>query len=152
MTMLHAATALLFILLAAITMIDARTRRIPDALNAALILSGWAATWALDREIIDSLIGTALGYAALWAVMALFRRVRGKEGLGLGDAKFLAGAGAWVGWMGLPFVVLIGSSLGLAWVALLRLRGRRVDGDTMLPFGPFLCVGAFATWAVLVYS
>ncbi|MBL8549591.1 MAG: prepilin peptidase [Hyphomonadaceae bacterium] len=147
----HLATAGLAILLAAVAVADVRTYRIPDWLNALIILSGLAATWLLGRDLIAALIGVAAGYAALWLVNFLFRAVRGKDGLGLGDAKLLAGAGAWLGWHALPFVVLTASILGLAYVGLDRLRGRAFDGARKLPFGPYLCLGVFAMWIVELY-
>ena len=147
----HLATAGLAFLLIAVAIIDARTYRIPDWLNAIIVVSGLAVTWLLDREILDALIGVAIGYAALWLVNFLFRAVRGRDGLGLGDAKLLAGAGAWLGWEKLPFVVLAASVLGLAYVGLDRLRGHRFDAARKLPFGPYLCLGIFAMWVGEMY-
>lgn len=147
-----AATLALGALLAAIAVIDIRTLRIPDALNAALIAAGLIATWALQESMLNALIGAAAGYAILFAANAAYRAWRGRDGIGLGDAKLLAGAGAWLGWFGLPFVVLIGSALGLAWVAGARILGRRLDAQDALAFGPFLCLGVFAVWLVQTYA
>ena len=108
-------------------------------------------TWALDRDLLSAVIGVVVGYAALWLVNVLFRSVRGRDGLGLGDAKLMAGAGAWLGWEKLPFVVLAASALGLAYVGLDRLRGRSFDAGRKLPFGPYLCLGFFAMWVGELY-
>ena len=48
----------------------------------------------------------------LW-LPARFRAVRGIEGLGLGDAKLLAAAGAWVGLAALPSVILLAAVAAL---------------------------------------
>jgi len=69
--------------------------------------------------------------------------VRGYDGLGGGDAKLLAVAGAWLGWFALPDVVLLAAVLGIAASVLLRLSGRVITLNTALPFGPCL---AFALW------
>lgn len=148
----HFATALLVALLAAAAAIDMRTMRIPNVLNAVIGISGLAVTWALQRSLMDALIGVAVGYAALVFVNWAYRAARGRDGLGLGDAKLLAGAGAWIGWAGLPFVVLIASALGLVYVAALRVAGRTLPRDHALPFGPFLCAGILIVWIVLVYA
>jgi leader peptidase (prepilin peptidase)/N-methyltransferase len=141
------AAAALAALLIAVAAIDARTRRIPDALNAAILMSGLAATWLLARDLTAALIGVFAGYLAIFAVNALFRRMRGRDGVGMGDAKLLGALGAWVLWWGLPFVVLTASAAGLA-VALLR-RARR---DEMLPFGPFLAAAGLVVWLVQTYA
>jgi leader peptidase (prepilin peptidase)/N-methyltransferase len=147
----HLATFALALLLIAVTIIDVRTFRIPDWLNALVIAAGLGATWALGRDSLAALIGVVAGYAALWASNWLFRRIRGRDGIGLGDAKLLAGAGAWLGWTALPFVVLIGSAAGLAYVGVGRLRGRAFEAGRALPFGPFLSLGIFSVWVAGVY-
>ncbi|MBY0562965.1 MAG: A24 family peptidase [Hyphomonadaceae bacterium] len=148
----HLATFVLLALLFTISVIDLRTLRIPDVLNALLALAGLGAAWVLNRSVPDSLIGVAAGYGAMWALSAAYRALRGRDGLGMGDAKLLAGAGAWVGWMGLPFVVLIASALGVAYAAARRLAGRETAATDALAFGPFLSIGVFAVWLVLAYA
>lgn len=146
MLMFGLATLVLATLLAIATAIDIRTQRIPDIINASIVASGLAATLALERALADALMGAAIGYLALAAVKWGFRRVRGYEGIGLGDAKLLAGAGAWLGWAPLPFVVLIGAALGLAFVAVDRLRGGDASPTRRIAFGPFLAAATLAAW------
>lgn len=148
----HLATAMLVVLLAAVTTIDIRTMRIPDWLNAAIAVAGLGVTWLLERDLATALIGVVVGFALLFGANALYRSARGRDGVGMGDAKLLAGAGAWTGWMGLPFIVLIAAALGMAYVAALRLTGKSVTAAQALSFGPFLCVGIFAVWTVQTYS
>ncbi len=147
----HLASALLVVLLGLVTAIDLRTLRIPDPLNAVLVITGLGATWALGGSLLAALIGVCVGYAAIFIINEAFRRVRGRDGVGLGDAKLLAGAGAWLGWTGLPFVVLIGSAMGLAFVAAARIAGRKIDAQHALPFGPFLCAGILIVWLTQTY-
>jgi len=141
------AAIVLSALLLAVCVTDLRERRIPDLLNALIFLSGLAATWILRRDVAAALIGAAAGYLVIAALNLAFRRLRGRDGIGMGDAKFLAGLGAWVLWWGLPFVVLMASAAGLA-VALLR---RQAPG-ALLPFGPFLAAGGLTVWIVQIYS
>jgi leader peptidase (prepilin peptidase)/N-methyltransferase len=148
----HVATAILAALLALAAAIDMRTMRIPDALNAAIAIAGLSATWWLGKPLAPALAGVVLGYGALFLANQFYRAVRGRDGLGMGDAKLLAGAGAWLGWSGLPFVVLIASALGLCFVAAQRVRGRTLIPGDALAFGPFLSVGALLVWLVQTYA
>ena len=94
-------------------------------------------------------IGAGLGWWALWVVATVYRRVRGRDGLGEGDAKLLGAIGAWVGLAGMADVLLGAALAGLAWAGVLRLRGRTMSATTALPFGPFL---ALAGWAVMLVA
>lgn len=132
-------------------LIDIRTMRIPDLLNAAIAATGLGATWLLQRDVGAALLGLGIGYAFIVLANLAYRALRGRDGLGMGDAKLLAGAGAWLGWAGLPFVLLIASALGVAYVAALRIAGRQINRTDALPFGPFLCIAIFAVWLVQAY-
>jgi len=142
------ATLVLALQLLAIAVIDARTLRIPDLMSLALFVTGLGATWLLGADLVSSLIGAALGYGAIAALNLAYRALRGHDGMGLGDAKLLAGAGAWLGWQGLPFVALLGSAAGLVFAAALRLAGKQIDATSQIAFGPFLCAAVFVTWLV----
>lgn len=152
MTNLYIATAALGVLLLIAAAIDIRTMRIPNVLNAVIAAAGLVATWLLQRDIVTALLGLTLGYAFIFLANAAYRGVRGHDGVGMGDAKLLAGAGAWVGWAGLPFIVLIGSATGLAYVAAARVAGRHLGPLDTLPFGPFLCIGTLVVWIVQVFG
>ena len=148
----HLATGVLASLLIAAAIIDVRTLRIPDPLNALIVASGLAATWALGVSLTPSLIGVAAGYGSLFAVSWGYRALRGRDGLGLGDAKLLAGAGAWLGWQPLAFVVLMAAAMGLAYVAFERVRGRTFGAAHAMAFGPFLCIATFVGWLASAYA
>ncbi|MBD3835325.1 A24 family peptidase, partial [Brevundimonas sp.] len=66
--------------------------------------------------------------------------------LGGGDPFLFAGAGAWVGWMGLPSVLLWACAAGLSVVFAQLVVRRRVSGGDRLPFGVFLAMGIWLTW------
>jgi len=72
--------------------------------------------------------------------------LRGREGLGQGDAKLLAAAGAWLGAYALPQVILVAALAALLAAAALRLSGREIRALSALPFGPFLAVAIWALW------
>ena len=135
----------LFSALAALSWIDVRTLRLPDVLTLPLIALGPVQAWSLDDNVRDSLIGAAIGYLVFVLVEVGYRRLRGRDGLGRGDAKLLAAGGAWCGWIGLPWIVLIASGVALVLVGLLVLMRRHRPSDAFA-FGPFLAIGIVAVW------
>jgi leader peptidase (prepilin peptidase)/N-methyltransferase len=130
--------------------IDWRHMILPDALTLPLIVLGLAVAGVIEPERLwDPLLGVVFGYAGLWVVAWVYRRLRGRDGLGLGDAKLLAASGAWVGVTGLPSVLAGAALAGLAAAGGMMLAGRRLDRYSALPFGPFL---AAATWLVWLFG
>ena len=147
-TLLAAAlTALLGWQLLLIAVIDAEHFCLPDQLTLPLLATGGLAAVLLDHTApLDALVGAAAGFSALWLLAFLYRRLRGREGLGDGDPFLLAAGGAWVGWMGLPSVLLWASAAGLSLVMARVLVGKRVSASDRLPFGPCLAAGIWLTW------
>jgi leader peptidase (prepilin peptidase)/N-methyltransferase len=123
--------------------IDAVCLRLPDALTLPLILAGLLEASSLEPDALTGrAFGAAVGYTLLWAVALAYRRWRGRDGMGLGDAKLLAAAGAWVGVALLPQVLLGGALAGLAWA----LRRGRPNAMEKIPFGVFLAASAWVVW------
>lgn len=130
-----------------IALIDAEHFWLPDRLTLPLAALGLLQAATIDAEaVIGRVIGIATGFLALAGLAWLYRRLRGREGLGGGDARLLAAAGAWVGWTGLPSVVVWASLAGLSLAASRLLTGKGVRGDDALPFGSFLAVGLWLVW------
>ncbi len=130
--------------LLALAWIDAEHGFLPDVLTLPLVLAGLAAGWTLAPETLgDAALGAAAGYLAFRGIALGYRVLRGREGLGQGDAKLLAAAGAWVGWQGLPEVALLAALAGIAVLLAGRLRGGTLAADTSLAFGPCLALAAF---------
>jgi len=134
--------------LAALTWADIKSFRLPDKLTFPLMGVGLFYNYLMG-DIIDSVIGLALGYSVFVAIEYVFKTLRGKDGLGRGDAKLLAAGGAWCGWMGLPFIVLIASGFGL--LAALMPSFRKSSKNGRIPFGPFLALGIFMVWTATLY-
>lgn len=140
-------TALLGWQLVLIAVVDAEHFWLPDALTLPLLATGLIAAVVLPGgSLMSSATGAALGFTGLWLLAVLYRRLRGREGLGGGDPILLAAGGAWVGWAGLPSVLLWASAGGLSLVAARLLTRRAVSGQDRLPFGPFLALGIWLTW------
>lgn len=139
------ALALLGWLLLPLAMLDARHFWLPHRLSWILTLTGLALGGlamrgiGLDVSAIDRAIGAAAGFAGLWLIAAVYRRVRGRDGLGGGDAPMLAGIGAWIGWTALPFVLFFAAIAGLGIALLRRANGERT-AEMRLPLGTLLAL------------
>ena len=127
--------------------IDWRTQLLPDVLTLPLLAFGLLAALAINPDtLLDRAIGAAAGFAALALLAFVYARLRGREGLGLGDAKLLAALGAWVSWQGLPTVLLWGSVLGLVFALIRAAAGKGLTLSDRLPFGVFLAAGGWLVW------
>lgn len=126
---------------------DLRHYLLPDLLTLPLIVAGLSVAYALDPAALPAhAIGAASGFLAFAALAWLYRRLRGRDGLGLGDAKLAAAAGAWTAWTGLPSVVLWACASAFAATALDAVRGGRVTLRSQIAFGAHLCLGVWLVW------
>ena len=142
---------------------DLRERILPDAVNYTGFALGLAlsfvtrptdgtALWVANRmfdfpppapviSFVDALLGAALGSGLLWLVSEAYFRLRGREGMGMGDVKMMLLVGAFLGPKRTLLTIfagsLLGSILGLAFMA-----ARRKDSSYELPFGTFLGMAA----------
>jgi leader peptidase (prepilin peptidase)/N-methyltransferase len=116
-----------------------------------LLMSDQAALWKLLQ---DSFLGALCGFLTLFILAVLYRKFRGKEGLGGGDAKLAAMLGAFFGWKAIFFIFFLGSAMGICF-GLLGILSKRTSRDTPLPFGSFLSAAAlvfFFHGAFLLHS
>jgi leader peptidase (prepilin peptidase)/N-methyltransferase len=117
--------------LLALAVIDARHTLLPDVLTLPLIPVGLLVIWMAEpAQLSHHAIGAVVGFAVFAAIAWAYRRIRGRDGLGLGDAKLLAAGGAWAGWMGLASIVV--------WASVLALIAALVSGAAVIPDRPGL--------------
>lgn len=122
--------------------IDLDTYLIPDVISLPGIVVGLATSFVSPRiGWFDSLAGILLGGGLFYAIAIGYQWFRGQEGLGGGDIKLLAMIGAFLGWTGVVFTILLSSVTGTV-VGLIAMRHSQKGLSTMLPFGPFLVLGA----------
>ena len=129
---------------------DHRHNRLPNRLTIPLALTGLLlnSTNTLNQfglhfiSFQDSVLGAAIGYAGVRALHEIQLYRSGRTGIGLGDAKYLAGLGAWFGWQSLPFL-LVGSSL-----IMLTVYYRRRDR----PFGVGLSITALGILGIHTFG
>ncbi|KMK64002.1 A24 family peptidase [Puniceibacterium sp. IMCC21224] len=124
--------------------------RLPDVMTGALL--ALALLWSLrvDGNPGGALIGATLGAGSFAALRLGYRTLRGREGLGLGDVKLMAGLGALLGPWDLPLLVLLAALAALAATlggALMSGRGRAaLRASRPLPFGAALAAAAAGLW------
>ncbi len=150
-------------LLVVLTVTDVLERILPDAVNfagfglgivfsffskptdgAALWLSGKLFEFPPPNPVlafVDALVGAAVGSGLLWVVSEGYFRLRGREGMGLGDVKMMLMVGAFLGMKRTLLTVLAGSLLGSV-IGLLLILLLRKGRDYELPFGTFLGIAA----------
>ena len=140
--------------LVVLAFVDAHTKLLPDALTLPLLWLGVVLQLFPETRTVGleaSIWGVLAGYLPMWLLAQLYRLLRGRDGLGMGDVKMLAAMGAWSGAAVLPSVIFVASLLGIAGVLCFRLsrRVRRADDHSHelddshelhaeFPFGPWI--------------
>ena len=122
-------------------MIDLQHRILPNAITIPGIAAGFVASWFVPPGWMSSLIGLAAGGGVLFAIAEAYYRVRGQEGLGMGDVKMLAMIGAFLGWPLMLLTLVLASFAGSIVGVALMVSGRGTM-QAALPFGTFLALGA----------
>ncbi len=132
-----------------LSFIDYDHQYLPDNITLPFLWLGLLLNLnGLFTDIQSAIIGTMAGYLILWSIYKLFKAVTGKEGMGYGDFKLLAMAGAWLGWQMLPAIILISSIVG-ATLGIALIIFKQHDKSKPIPFGPYL---AIATWIALLWG
>ena len=126
---------------------DLQHKILPNAITLPGIVVGFVFSFFLPPGWVSSLIGLLVGGGVLWAIAEGYYRLRGQEGLGMGDVKLLAMIGAFLGWKLVLLTLVFASFTGSLAGGLLIASGRG-SLKYALPFGTFLAVGALfaATW------
>ena len=120
---------------------------LPDFLTYALAVGGLGlAAIGGTGAALESAAGFIAGGASLLLVKHIYRLVAKRDGLGLGDVKLFAAAGAWVGCEGLPQVLLIASLLGLSLAVIFSSGPMKDFLIKKIPFGAALCAALWITW------
>ena len=126
--------------------IDLKHFIIPNVLTFPLMIIGFLKSFDpnLNQTIfpnyINSLIGGLFGYSIIWSIIFFYKKIRKKEGMGLGDAKLMAVIGFWFGWVSIPFTIFISSVVALILVipSLIN-QSRKMSSE--IPFGPYIIIG-----------
>jgi leader peptidase (prepilin peptidase) / N-methyltransferase len=133
---------LLLALLFHLSWFDLRHHRILDLHSfGVLVLALFRPLVDPSVEVSTMMLGIVTGGVGFGILRWLYLHMRKRDGLGLGDVKFAAAVGAWVGPLGLPYLVLIASVSGLAFAILLHLFRGTSGFSERIAFGPHLVLG-----------
>ena len=138
--------AILSIFFIIIFFIDLKHYIIPNELTFPLMVIGFLKSFdpnlnqAIFPNYINSLIGGLVGYSIIWLIIFIYKKIRNREGMGLGDAKLLAVVGFWFGWLSIPFTIFISSLVALILVVPSILNKSR-KMTSQIPFGPYIIIG-----------
>jgi leader peptidase (prepilin peptidase)/N-methyltransferase len=142
----------LALLMIAIAVVDARRFIIPDELTVAALVLGFVHAALGDTDALlpalatAALRGAVLG-ACFWGLRIAYARMRGREGIGLGDVKLAGVAGVWLDWGTMPVAVEIAALAALAAYAIRHFRGgRSVRTAIRMPFGLFFAPAIWIGW------
>jgi len=149
-------------LLLALIFTDLETRILPDELTLGGAMGGLALAvlaplkpfWILlvapegwparVLSLGEAALGATVTAGLLWLMGAIYRKVRKREGMGLGDVKMAAMLGAFFGLYEAMLALLIGSLLGsVTGLAFITATGKKAS-EYELPFGSFLGAGGLA--------
>jgi leader peptidase (prepilin peptidase)/N-methyltransferase len=131
---------LFIVFLIQLAIIDARTFLLPDAITLPLIIFGILFNCLFENSFTNpfsSIIGSFIGFSFIWCLNKLYLILRGHHGIGMGDAKLLAGLGAILGWQDLFICLFIASLLGLVG-GYIWLKFQKLNFSNIFPFGPYL--------------
>lgn len=127
-----------------IIFIDIHHQIIPDTISLPGILLGFFGSFFIQTITWQqSGLGILCGCGSLYLVAAYHASLTNREGMGGGDLKLLAMIGAFLGWQCLPYVLFASSVFGSI-VGLIAMRRQKKGGQTRIPFGPFLALGALS--------
>lgn len=140
--------------MAAIVLEDALRYRVPDRWVTLAVLAGlaWAAASggagiaAALSAMARAILGGVLCGGAFLLLREGFYRLRGVDGLGLGDVKLAAAGGIWLGWDVLAVAVLAAAAAALAVVVVRVLRAGNWSREQRLAFGAFLAPAIWCSW------
>jgi len=145
--------AALALIAIAIAVIDARYFIIPNELSAACFALALAYAAATEPQPLQGVFFAVLRGAVLGLLFLVlregYRRLRGRDGLGLGDVKLAGCAGAWLSWSAMPIAIEIAALAAIAVIAVRHYSGGRpLDAALKFPFGLFLAPSIWFGWVI----
>lgn len=121
-----------------ITLIDIEHQIIPDVITLPGIPLCLIAGSTM-HGMLDSFLGLLLGGGIFWLLAEGYYRLRGEVGMGGGDIKYIAAAGALVGWAQVLFIIFVGALAGALFGGI-GMGIKKLGFLSRIPFGPFLAL------------
>jgi len=135
---------ILFLSFLIIFFIDLKHYIIPDILTFPMMVLGFVKSFdpnlnPIFPNYINSFLGGIAGYGVIWLLIVFYKKIRNKEGMGLGDAKLLAVIGFWFGWISIPIVIFLSSTIALI-IVIPDLLKKSKKLTSQIPFGPYIII------------
>jgi leader peptidase (prepilin peptidase)/N-methyltransferase len=131
-----------FSFLLIIFFIDLDHKIIPNRLTYTLAIIGIVLNF-YNLNFFDALyftlLGSLIGGGPILLLMYIFKKVRGVEGMGMGDIKLFIVLGIWFGWLNCLLIIFISAMLGSI-IGIAGIMFKRVQPQQQLPFGPFIVI------------
>jgi len=132
--------------------IDLRHFFIPEFLNYGIIIIAFLKNFLPDmnlpliQNIYPSILGGVIGFGSIWLINFFYKVIRKKEGIGLGDAKLMAGMGLLFGWNSIPIILLVAAIIGL-FIALILLIIKKKK-IYKIPFAPYIIISGLIFYLI----
>ena len=132
------------------TFVDFSHMIIPDRVSLGGMVAGLALSVAFPhlhgKEIWyeglkTSVVGLVFGSGLLLLVGYLGKLAFKKDAMGLGDVKLLGAIGAFIGWRGVLFTIMVSSVLGSA-VGVYFILSQKKEWQSRIPYGPYIAAAA----------
>lgn len=122
--------------------IDVKVQILPDVIN--IFLGVVFLAYAINFYSYNFwLLGAGVGYFFPYLVSYGFKKLRGLDGLGLGDVKLFGVLGIMLGPLGIVQNIFMSCMLGTI-VFLILIPVFKLNRETKVPFGPFIILVASA--------
>ena len=126
--------------------IDYRKQIIPNRLSLAIFEVGLIFTFAIGVSDYDFFINKIIGLCAGGGIFLLITLIggliAGKEAMGFGDVKLMAGLGLVFGWLNTIMIAVSSFLLGSI-ISIALLVSKKKKGNEYIPFGPFIILATF---------
>ena len=139
---------LFFSVLLIIFFIDLEHKIIPNTLTYSLALFGVILNFInlnFYNAIYTIFFGALIGGGPLFLLMYLYKKIRGVEGMGMGDIKLFIVLGIWLGWLNCLLIIFISAMIGSI-VGIVGILIKKVESKQQLPFGPFIIISTLLVY------
>ena len=139
---------LFFSVLLIIFFIDLEHKIIPNTLTYSLALFGVILNFInlnFYNAIYTIFFGALIGGGPIFLLMYLYKKIRGVDGMGMGDIKLFIVLGIWLGWLNCLLIIFISAMIGSI-VGIVGILIKKVESQQQLPFGPFIIISTLLVY------
>ena len=139
---------LFFSVLLIIFFIDLEHKIIPNILTYSLAFLGVILNFInlnFYNAIYTIFFGALIGGGPIFLLMYIYKKIRGVDGMGMGDIKLFIVLGIWLGWLNCLLIIFISAMIGSI-VGIVGILIKKVGSQQQLPFGPFIIISTLLVY------